>query len=55
MTGGVYAPNAILTVLDASLLEEDAHINVASGIGLDPRKGAILTYGPSAAIKTPGF
>lgn len=47
VTGGVYAPNAMLTVLDASLLPEDAHVHVASGIGLDPRKGAIVSYGPS--------
>lgn len=47
MSGGVYAPQAMLTVLEASLLPEDAHIHVASGIGLDPRKGAIVIDGPS--------
>jgi len=44
---GVYAPSALLTVLDASLPQEDAHIHVASGIGLDPRQGKSVTYGPS--------
>jgi len=47
VTGGVYAPTAILTVLDASLLKEDTHINVASGIGLDPRTGTVISYGRS--------
>ena len=49
VTGGVYAPTGLLTVQDASLLQDDAHIHVQSGVGLDPRKGGIVKYGPAPA------
>ena len=52
-TGTAHSVPGLLTVLDASLLQDDAHIHVQSGIGLDPRKGGIVTYGPAPALATP--
>ena len=45
--GNIHAPNAYLTVLDVSVLEEGATINVKSGVGLSPRSGELVEFGPS--------
>jgi hypothetical protein len=45
--GSIHIPNGYCTILNAALLEDEAVIQVQSGIGLDPLQGRVIQYGPA--------
>ena len=49
--GSIHAPNGYAVILDTRLLEEDASVNVKSGIGLDPLSGQVINFSEQAETR----